>query len=132
MYGAYRVNNSNGELRVTNVSIDGENTITGVLYEPLEPNEDAPCVLLAHGITNSKEPLSGIALELAKHGYIALSIDLVGHGGSTGSLNGTDPSLGVIQSAEYLLDYSNNTHIGLVGHSLGAGAVYYAASHGVP
>ncbi|MCW4014600.1 MAG: alpha/beta hydrolase [Candidatus Bathyarchaeota archaeon] len=125
------MNNSNGELRVTDVSISSENTITGVLYMPLEPREDAPCVLLAHGITNSKEPLSGIALELAKHGYIALSIDLVGHGRSTGSLSGNDQSLGVVQSAEYLLEYSNNTHIGLVGHSLGAGAVYYAASHGV-
>ena len=126
------MNNFNGELRVTDVSISGENTITGVLYEPIESRNGAPCVLLAHGITNSKEPLSGIALELAKHGYIALSIDLVGHGRSTGLLGGNDQSLGVIQSAEYLLEYSNNTHIGLVGHSLGAGAVYYAASHGVP
>lgn len=125
------MNTFNGEHRVTDVSISGENTITGVLYEPHEPRNGAPCVLLAHGITNSKEPLSGIALELAKHGYIALSIDLVGHGRSTGSLGGTDQSLGVIQSAEYLLEYSNNTHIGLVGHSLGAGAVYYVASHGV-
>lgn len=131
MYGAYRVNNSNGELRVTDVSISVENKITGVLYMPREPSVDAPCVLLAHGITNSKEPLSGVALELAKHGYIALSIDLVGHGRSTGSLGGNDQSLGVVQSAEYLLEYSNNTHIGLVGHSLGAGVVYYAASHGV-
>ena len=131
MYGAYRVTNFNGELRLTDVSISGENTITGVLYEPIESRNGAPCILLAHGITNSKEPLSGIALELAKHGYIALSIDLVGHGRSTGSLNGNDQSLGVVQSAEYLLEYSNNTHVGLVGHSLGAGAVYYAASHGV-
>lgn len=132
MIGAYRVNNNDGALKLTNIAIPGENTITGVLYEPLTQLDEAPCVLLAHGITNSKEPLSGIALELAKHGYFALSIDLVGHGRSYGTLDGSDPSLGVVQASEYLLDYTNNTHIGLVGHSLGAGAVYYAASHGVP
>ncbi len=132
MYGAYRVNNNGGALKVTNIAIPGENTITGVLYEPLTHLDDAPCVLLAHGITNSKESLSGVAFELAKHGYFALSIDLVGHGRSSGALDGSDPSLGVVQAAEYLLDYTKNTHIGLVGHSLGAGAVYYVASHGVP
>ncbi len=132
MYGAYRINGSNGDLSVTNIVIPGEDRITGVLYIPKEVEEGAPCVLLAHGIVNSKESLSGVALELAKHGYIALSIDLLGHGGSSGALGEPDPSLGVIQAADYLLTYSNNSHIGLIGHSMGAGAVYYAASHGIP
>ncbi|MBD3172928.1 alpha/beta fold hydrolase [Candidatus Bathyarchaeota archaeon] len=132
MYGAYRVNNSNGELSVTNIVIPGENRITGVLYTPKEAREDAPCILLAHGIVNSKESLSGVALELAKHEYLALSIDLLGHGGSSGAISESDPSLGVIRASDYLLTYSNNSQIGLIGHSMGAGAVYYAASHGVP
>ncbi len=132
MYGAYRVNTSNGELSVTNIVIPGENRITGVLYTPKETREGSPCVLLAHGIVNSKQSLSGVALELAKDGYIALSIDLLGHGGSSGSIDESDPSLGVIRASDYLLTYSNNSHIGLIGHSMGAGAVYYAASHGVP
>ncbi|TFH18441.1 alpha/beta fold hydrolase [Candidatus Bathyarchaeota archaeon] len=132
MFGAYMVNTESGAIHVSNIVIPGETQISGVLYKPKWVTENAPGVLLAHGITNSKEPLSGLALELAKHGYVALSIDLAGHGQSSGSLSGSDPSLGVAQAAEYLADLPFvSGDIGLVGHSLGAGAAYYAAYHNV-
>ncbi|TRO55424.1 alpha/beta fold hydrolase, partial [Candidatus Bathyarchaeota archaeon] len=128
MFGAYMINTNSGSIFVSNVVIPGENIITGVLYKPKWVTGEAPGVVLAHGITNSKEALSGLALELAKNGYITLSIDLVGHGGSSGSLSTSEPSLGVAQAAEYLaeLPYISD-EIGLVGHSLGAGAAYFTA-----
>jgi dienelactone hydrolase len=131
MYGAYRVNTWNGEINVTNVVIPGENAITGVLYEPKEGIQPSAGVVLAHGIVNSKEALSGLALELAKHGYPVLSIDLLGHGRSGGNLDRADPSLGVIQAANYLTQIRGLEQIGLAGHSLGAGVSLYAASSSV-
>ena len=130
MYGAYRVNTWNGELEVSNIIIPGNSTIAGVIYKPKEILDEAPGVVLAHGISNSKESQTGIGLELAKHGYVTLSIDLMGHGRSSGKLDGYDPSLGMIQAAQYLskLPYVSDK-VGLVGHSLGAGVTLYAASH---
>jgi pimeloyl-ACP methyl ester carboxylesterase len=130
MFGSYQVNTFNGELEVSNIIIPGKSTISGVIYKPKEIIEEAPGVVLAHGISNSKESLTGIGLELAKHGYITLSIDLMGHGRSSGKLDGTDPSLGVVQAAHYLseLPYVSE-NVGLVGHSLGAGVTLYAATH---
>jgi len=128
MYGAHRVNTWNGDIKVTNVVIPGENTVTGVLYEPNEITGQTTGVLLAHGISNSKEPFSGAALELAKHGYVALSIDLFGHGRSSGSLDTGDPSLGVVQAARFLAELPFVAdEIGLVGHSLGAGVSHIAS-----
>jgi len=129
MYGAYRVDTWSGAIQISNVVIHGDETITGVLYKPKWIQEEAPGIVLAHGISNSKEPQTGIALELAKHGYVTLSIDLVGHGRSSGSLDGADQSLGMIQAAQYLADLPFvSENIGLVGHSLGTGAALYASS----
>ena len=85
MYGAFTVNTWNNRLIVTNFVIKGDNKISGILYRPKEIVGKAPGIVLAHGIANSKEPLSGLALELSKHGYVTLSIDLLGHGRSSGN-----------------------------------------------
>lgn len=129
MYGAFTVNTWNNRLYVTNVVIKGDNEISGILYRPKEIVGKAPGIILAHGIANSKEPLSGLALELSKHGYVTLSIDLLGHGRSSGNINGSDPTLGVSQAAQYLaeLPYVVDS-VGLVGHSLGAGVTLQAAT----
>ena len=129
MFGASRVDTWNGALEVSNVVIDGEETITGVLYKPKTIQSQAPGVVLAHGISNSKEPQTGLALELAKHGYVTLSIDLVGHGRSSGTLDAGDQSLGMLQAAEYLAGLPYVSSVGLVGHSLGAGVALYTSQH---
>jgi dienelactone hydrolase len=129
IYGAYKVNTWNGELEVSNIVIPGKNSLSGVIYKPKVILDEAPGVVLAHGISNSKESVTGIGLELAKHGYVTLSMDLMGHGRSSGKLDGSDPSLGMIQAARYLseLPYISD-NVGFVGHSLGAGVTLYAAS----
>jgi dienelactone hydrolase len=129
MYGAHRVNTWNGAIETKEVTIPGENSISGLIYKPKRIIEKVPGILLAHGISTSKELLSGLALELSKNGYVALSIDLVGHGKSSGNIMESELSLGLIQSAKYLseLDYVSGK-IGLAGYSLGAGVSYYATS----
>jgi len=119
-----------GNLDVKMISIpDKGKRISGLLYRPIDATSQnpLPAVVLVHGISGSKQMMSGIALELARHGLVALAIDLVGHGNSEGVFGGdaTDPTLGTLAAVGYLeaQPYVNGSLIGLVGHSLGAGAI---------
>ncbi len=132
-FAAHQLNTDFGRLKVLRVSIPAEDyALSGLLYIPPEahPDNPRPGVVVAHGISNAKETVSGIALELAKRGTVALSLDLAGHGESGGSLSPDDPSFGVIAAVRFLrsLDYVDTGLVGLVGHSLGAGASRSAAS----
>jgi len=135
---AFLINNDFGKLDVKSILIsNGGKWISGLLYRPISATAEnpQPAIILAHGISGSKQMLSGIALELARQGFVALSIDLVGHGNSEGVFGGdlTDPSLGALAAVRYLdaQPYVEGFRIGLVGHSLGAGAIRAAAvAHG--
>ncbi|MEM3026738.1 MAG: alpha/beta fold hydrolase, partial [Thermoproteota archaeon] len=131
---AFIINNDFGRLEVKTVAIpDGEYYISGVLYRPHVATEEnpLPAVVLVHGISSAKESMSSIALELARRGFVALSIDVVGHGDSGGRLGATkDHSLGALAALRYVetLPYVDASSLGLVGHSLGAGAARAAAA----
>jgi dienelactone hydrolase len=126
--GAAALNTDFGRIEVTHVTIpDGSLQISGLLYRPgyYVLGDKMAGVVLGHGISESKETMSGIALELAKQGVVALTVDLVGHGGSGGAIGVTDDeTLGMNASVRYLrsLPYVDPPLVGLVGHSLGAGA----------
>lgn len=55
------------------------------LYRPVSATEanPAPAVLLMHGYQNDKDTSAPYALELARRGIVALSVDAYGHGGSS-------------------------------------------------
>ncbi|MCX8183247.1 MAG: alpha/beta fold hydrolase [Crenarchaeota archaeon] len=131
---AFIINNDFGRLEVKSVKItDGEHYISGILYRPHAATEEnpLPAVVLVHGISSAKESMSSIALELARRGFVTLSIDVVGHGDSGGRLGATkDPSLGALAALRHVetLPYVDASTLGLVGHSLGAGAVRAAAA----
>ncbi len=116
------------QVEVVSISESGVK-LSGLLYRPCHDlkRRFSPAVVLAHGIGGSKEMMSGIGLELAKHGFVALCIDLIGHGGSDGRVGEgvNDPSFGVLSALRYLKSkpYVNASAIGLVGHSLGGGAI---------
>jgi len=119
-----------GNLDVSIVSIpSGHIKISGLLYGPrLLPDETSlPAIVLVHGISGTKEIMSGIALELARNGFVTITIDLKGHGNSEGSFGyaDEDPTLGALAAVNYLESqpYVDRFSIGLVGHSLGAGVV---------
>lgn len=130
---AISLNNDFGRLEVTKVSIpNGALTLSGLLYRPDYVSEatPAPGIVLAHGLSEAKQMMSGIALELARNGFVALAIDLLGHGNSDGKLSqgNEDHSLGVVAAVHYLQSLSYVDHrIGLAGHSLGGGAIRAAA-----
>lgn len=134
---AFIINSDFGKLDVEIVEIpDGDHYVSGLLYRPrtATTGKPLPAVVLVHGISSAKESMSSIALELARRDFVALTIDVVGHGDSGGRLGATgDFSLGTLAAIRYLeaQPYVNASSLGLVGHSLGAGAIRAAAfSHG--
>ena len=127
---AYMLDNGLGTVNVERVYVSsGGHTSAGTLYTPSTADGGLPAVVLAHGVSNSREVMSGMALEMARGGVAALTIDLDGHGASGGYLGGGDPSLGVLAAVEYIKAHRlvDGERLGLVGHSLGAGAARYAA-----
>ncbi len=76
-----------------------------------------PGVVVIHGSLQNKEWLMAFGIELARRGFVVLTIDANGHGNSeVGSGSGT-AALDYITS----LDYVDDTQIGLIGHSMGGG-----------
>ena len=130
VFATLAIDSDFGKIETTTVIIEDDNKeLSGLLYKPKSatPQNPAPAVLVAHGISGSKEMMSSIGLELARKGFVTLCLDLLGHGKSQGSVEeGTvDRSFGVYSALQYLKSqpYVNSSSLGLVGHSLGAGAV---------
>jgi len=59
--------------------------ITFKLYRPITATAEnpSPAVLLMHGYQNDKDTSGAYALELARHGIVALAMDSYGHGGTS-------------------------------------------------
>ncbi len=83
LYLASWIQSDSGTVEVTPVRIETPaGTVTAKLYRPASarPGSPVPGVVLIHGYQNDKETSSGFALELARRGIAALSIDAFGHG----------------------------------------------------
>jgi pimeloyl-ACP methyl ester carboxylesterase len=110
--------------------IISEVTIVGSLYLPQNYNssDSYPAVILVHGINDKAIRFHHLAVEFVRRGFIALSINLRGHGGSGGkcSLSAYEP-LDIMGAADYLIDNYNLSNLGLVGHSLGGMSAIRAA-----
>jgi dienelactone hydrolase len=132
---AILLNSDFGKLAVNTVLInDGCTELSGLLYRPAYASADnrVPAIVIAHGISESKEMMSSLGLELSRRGFVVLCLDLLGHGQSGGTIeNGiNEPSFGVTAAVQYLKAQSfvNSSAIGLIGHSLGGGAVRAATA----
>jgi dienelactone hydrolase len=133
-YTARQVETEWGSIRIQKVSIQADGfVVSGLLYIPFEANFDTPrgAVALAHGIINAKEVETGLALEVARNGYVALTVDLAGHGETGGLLSNDEPSLGLTSALRFLanLPFVDATRIAVGGHSLGAGAAREAVNN---
>ncbi len=122
-----------GQVQVKTITLDDNGTIiNGYLYQPknAETLSNLPAVVLIHGVMNAKETMSALALELGRRGVVAVTIDAIGHGNTGGNLDSTtDDTLGVSTTIQYLrsLAHVNSSNIGLVGHSMGVGAIRAAS-----
>lgn len=124
---------TSGGTRVEDVRFAGDKGITqsALLYVPpgATSQHPAPGVLLSHGYINTREMQSPFAIELARRGFVVLSMDMTGHGYSHGAVfaprdMGGPPALRYLQS----LPFVDKANIGLEGHSMGGVPVGAAAA----
>lgn len=132
---AILLNSDFGKLAVNTVVInDGDIELSGLLYRPAYASADnrVPAIVIAHGISESKDMMSSLGLELSRRGFVVLCLDLLGHGQSGGTVEDgiNEPSFGVTAAVQYMKaqPFVNSSAIGLIGHSLGGGAIRAAAA----
>ena len=111
-------------LAVEGVSVEGV-VKSGILYRPKSAtmSNKLPAVVLTHGYLNNREHQLPNAVELARRGFVVLTIDREGHGNyeneaNTGALMATN---GLYDSVKYVynLPYVDKAKIGISGHSMG-------------
>ena len=113
------------------VNIVNQRTLSSTYVYPTgDWDAELPGVGVFHGFSSSKEMMWPIVKILARNGFAVLSVDLQGHGQSTGSLGEDGDSEfssnslanDGITAVAFLRSQKevNSTIIGLVGHSMGA------------
>lgn len=138
-FAASRLQRAGGDVQLVGLKIPAHNGqwIAADLYRPRSATAEkpAPLVIVVPGFQRSKEALSNIAIELARRGIVALSIDPYAQGNSSSSLSprsATTEGYGLFAVIDFaanteLLNYVDRTRIGATGHSAGGNAVILAA-----
>jgi len=138
--GASLVQSSAGRVQVQDIKIPTQNGqwLVADLFRPKSATREtpAPLVVVVPGFQRSKEALSNIAIELARRGIVAVSIDPYAQGGSSASLSrraATTEGYGMFAVIEYAagtpnLNYIDTTRIGATGHSAGGNAAIRGAN----
>jgi hypothetical protein len=128
-----------GDVQLTELRLPAQNGqwIAADLFRPRTATAEtpAPVVIVVPGFQRSKEALSNIAIELARRGIVAISLDPFAQGNSSSSLSArsaTTEGYGLYAVIDFihdteLLNYVDRTRIGATGHSAGGNAVILAA-----
>jgi pimeloyl-ACP methyl ester carboxylesterase len=115
-----------GSIVVTEVDFQAadDSLIHSTLQRPTYATDTDPLpgVVVIHGSQQNKEWLMAFGIELARRGFVVLTIDANGHGNSEAGSGSGAAALDYITS----LDYVDNTQIGLIGHSMGGGIAWSA------
>ncbi len=109
-------------------------TLNALMLTPNEvPAGGAPGVIITHDLGGHKEQHNNLAFELARHGFVVLSLDMRDHGRSHGTTTYCDYYEGepydVIAAYEYLAYEAENVdsnRIGIVGDGFGGTACLMA------
>ncbi len=100
--------------------------IHSTLQKPIDASSSNPMpgVVVIHGSLQSKEWLMAFGIEIARRGFVVLTIDANGHGNS-------DPGSGSGTAAlDYMAsrDFVDANQLALIGHSMGGGIAWSALS----
>ena len=140
-YLVAQIQGSFGAVQVRDVKIPTHNGqwVVGDLFKPKAATADnpVPFIVVVPGFQRSKESLSNIALELARRGFVTMSIDPYAQGGSSASLSriaATTEGYGMFAVVDYAassgnLNYIDRTRIGATGHSAGGNAAIRGATY---
>lgn len=135
--GASMVQSDFGKIEVTNLTIPYYNGqyVSADLFRPKTATADnpAPLVIVLAGSNRTKETQLPTALELARRGYVVISMDPNSTGDTATNLS-TDRSNGMYAALEYvtntnIFNYVDSTKIGITGHSAGGNAALRAATY---
>ena len=123
---AASIQNGFGSITVTEVDFqaaDGSR-IHSTLQKPMYATNTNPLpgVVVIHGVLQNKEWVMAFGIELARRGFVVLTIDANGHGNSEVGAGSGTAALNYITS----LGYVDDTQIGLIGHSMGGGIAWSA------
>jgi pimeloyl-ACP methyl ester carboxylesterase len=132
--GAAIVQTSGGAVTIKNMSWETASgkTMSALLLIPngASATDKRPAIVLAHGWWNNKEMQDSNYVELARRGYVVLSIDMYGHGSSSNMEVGheMDAATGMYDGVKEIatLPYVDKSKIGISGHSNGARAANWA------
>jgi hypothetical protein len=134
---AHFFQNDFGRISVSNITFKNYNglNIRAKLLMPsdMTPGQKLPGVVFVHGYQSCRETSDPYSIELARRGFVVLNIDAIGRGNSDVDMNMDDPdfdvTFGTGSAFEYLKDlsYVDETKVGLMGQSTGAGIVYNIA-----
>jgi len=136
-----QIQQSFGDVQVRDIKIPTHNGqwVAGDLFKPnsATSKNPAPFIVVVPGFQRSKESLSNIAIELARRGFVALSIDPYAQGGSSASLSriaATTEGYGMFAVVDYAassgnLNYIDRSRIGATGHSAGGNAAIRGANY---
>lgn len=113
-----------GTTSTVDEKVAGE-VVSGILFKPKAASADnkRPAVVLTHGYLNNRELQLPFAIELARRGFVVLTVDREGHGNynNVDDANALMATKGLYDSAKYIynLDYVDKDRIGITGHSMG-------------
>jgi pimeloyl-ACP methyl ester carboxylesterase len=132
--GASITQSAGGSVSVTKLTFPGASggTISALLLKPAgaSATDKRPAIVLAHGWWNEKEMQDSNYVELARRGYVVMSIDMYGHGSSSYLKEGDEAvaATGMYDAVKEIatLPYVDTSKIGISGHSNGARAANWA------
>ena len=134
------IQSSGGSIQLQGIKIPTQNGqwLVADLFRPKSATAAAPAplVVVVPGFQRSKEALSNIAIELARRGIVAISIDPYAQGGSSASMSrmaATTEGYGMFAVVDYAastsnLNYIDKSRIGSTGHSAGGNAAIRGAN----
>ncbi|MGN6503635.1 MAG: alpha/beta hydrolase [Pseudolysinimonas sp.] len=107
-------------------------SMSALLFKPnsASPDNKVPAIIVSHGWWNNKEMQDANYVELAKRGYVVISIDMYGHGDSD-YLTNSDLTLGgtgMYDAVKLAADLPYVSKIGVSGHSNGARAANFSVA----
>ncbi len=107
-------------------------SMSALLYKPngVSADNPAPAIVVSHGWWNNKEMQAANYVELARRGYVVLSIDMYGHGDSDYLVNSdiTLGATGMYDAVKLVADLPYVDRVGVSGHSNGARAANFAVA----
>ena len=108
--------------------------MSALMFKPNSVTADnkAPAIIVSHGWWNNREMQDANYVELARRGYVVVSIDMYGHGNSSPLINDqlTLGGTGMYDVVKLVADlpYVQADKIGVSGHSNGARAASFSVA----